>query len=216
MPEARITLATPALLFSAISLLMLAFTNRFLALASLVRNLHALYKEKPNEVLYGQIRNLRLRISLIRWMQILGITSLLLCVFSMTLIYVGSIGAAEVVFGLGPRADDRLARPLDLGDPDLGTRAQPAPERHRARRQPERGAVVECGVVMTTFAAIPALCPLARVRRVHSGGRLASAGARRGQGARGLASPHAAGEDRPHGTAESGIRVATRHDNRRL
>jgi hypothetical protein len=101
MPEARITLATPALLFSAISLLMLAFTNRFLALASLVRSLHGLYKEKPNEVLYGQIRNLRLRISLIRWMQILGVSSLLLCVFSMTLIYFGSIGAAEVVFGLG-------------------------------------------------------------------------------------------------------------------
>ena len=101
MPEARISLATPALLFSAISLLMLAFTNRFLALASLVRNLHALYKEKPNEVLYGQIRNLRLRISLIRWMQILGIASLLLCVFSMALIYVNSVGAAEVVFGLG-------------------------------------------------------------------------------------------------------------------
>lgn len=101
MPEPRITLATPALLFSAISLLMLAFTNRFLALAGLVRNLHALYKEKPNEVLYGQIRNLRLRISLIRWMQILGIASLLLCVFSMTLIYVGSIGAGGVAFGLG-------------------------------------------------------------------------------------------------------------------
>jgi hypothetical protein len=101
MPETRITLATPALLFSAISLLMLAFTNRFLALANLVRGLHAVYKEKPDEVLYGQIRNLRLRISLIRWMQILGVSSLLLCVFSMTLIYFGSIGAAEVVFGLG-------------------------------------------------------------------------------------------------------------------
>jgi len=101
MPEARISLATPALLFSAISLLMLAFTNRFLALANLVRSLHALYKEKPDEVLYGQIRNLRLRISLIRWMQVLGITSLLLCVFSMTLLYLRWPGAAEVAFGLG-------------------------------------------------------------------------------------------------------------------
>lgn len=101
MPETRITLATPALLFSAISLLMLAFTNRFLALAALVRNLHALYKEKPNEVLIGQIRNLKTRLNLIRWMQICGITSLLLCVFSMLLIYVGWLGAAELVFGLG-------------------------------------------------------------------------------------------------------------------
>ena len=97
MPETRITLATPALLFSAISLLMLAFTNRFLALAAL----HALYKDKPDEVLYRQIRNLRTRLDLIRWMQIFGIASLLLCVFSMSLIYVGSVGAAGVAFGLG-------------------------------------------------------------------------------------------------------------------
>ena len=101
MPDARLTLATPALLFSAISLLMLAFTNRFLALAALVRNLHAAYKERPDEVLFGQIQNLRTRLNLIRWMQIFGIASLLLCVFSMSLIYVGSTGAAEVVFGLG-------------------------------------------------------------------------------------------------------------------
>ena len=101
MPESRMTLATPALLFSAISLLMLAYTNRFLALAALVRRLHALYKEKPDEVLFGQIRNLRTRLDLIRWMQILGVASLLLCVFSMFLIYVDAIRVAEVVFGLG-------------------------------------------------------------------------------------------------------------------
>ena len=101
MPEPRITLATPALLFSAISLLMLAFTNRFLALASLVRSLHAVYKERPDELLHGQIRNLRTRLDLIRWMQLAGIASLLLCVLSMFLIYLGSTGAAELVFGLG-------------------------------------------------------------------------------------------------------------------
>jgi len=101
MPENRITLATPALLFSAISLLMLAFTNRFLALASLVRSLHAAYKERPDDVLYGQIRNLRLRLDLIRWMQVAGIASLLLCVLSMSLIYLQSLLAAEIVFGAG-------------------------------------------------------------------------------------------------------------------
>jgi magnesium-transporting ATPase (P-type) len=101
MPDDRINLATPALLFSAISLLMLAFTNRFLALAALVRSLHAAYKEKPDEVLYGQIRNLRTRLDLIRWMQVLGIASLLLCVLSMLLVYTGSLGTAEVVFGIG-------------------------------------------------------------------------------------------------------------------
>jgi magnesium-transporting ATPase (P-type) len=101
MPETRITLAMPALLFSAISLLMLAFTNRFLALAALVRSLHGAYKERPDALLYGQIRNLRTRLDLIRWMQFAGIASLLMCVLSMSLIYVGAIGAAEVVFGLG-------------------------------------------------------------------------------------------------------------------
>jgi hypothetical protein len=101
MPVERITLATPALLFSAISLLMLAFTNRFHSLAVLVRSLHALYKERPDDVIYGQIRNLRTRLSLIRWMQVAGIASLLLCVVSVLLIYVRSLLAAEIVFGVG-------------------------------------------------------------------------------------------------------------------
>jgi hypothetical protein len=39
----QLSLTTPALLFSAISLLLLAYTNRFLAYASVVRNLHARY-----------------------------------------------------------------------------------------------------------------------------------------------------------------------------
>jgi hypothetical protein len=95
----NITLATPALLFSAISLLLLAFTNRFLALANLVRNLHAQYKEKPDALLYGQIRNLRRRLLLIRNMQIYGISSLLLCVLSMFLIYVKVQRIGELVFG---------------------------------------------------------------------------------------------------------------------
>ncbi|MBP1668346.1 MAG: hypothetical protein H6Q21_712 [Bacteroidetes bacterium] len=96
----KITLATPALLFSAISLLLLAFTNRFLALANLVRSLHALYKEKPDEVLYGQIRNLRRRLLLIRNMQVFGISSLLLCVLSMFLMYIELQRTGELVFGV--------------------------------------------------------------------------------------------------------------------
>jgi hypothetical protein len=96
----KIALATPALLFSAISLLLLAFTNRFLALANLVRSLHTQYKEKPDEVLYGQIRNIRRRLLLIRNMQIYGISSLLLCVLSMFLIYVEMQHIGELVFGV--------------------------------------------------------------------------------------------------------------------
>ncbi len=97
---ADLTLTTPALLFSAISLLLLAFTNRFLALATLVRGLHAKYKENPDELLFGQIKNLRLRLNLIRHMQIYGITSLLLCVVCMFLIYVSYMLIAIYVFGL--------------------------------------------------------------------------------------------------------------------
>ena len=96
----KITLATPALLFSAITLLLLAFTNRFLALANLVRSLHAQYKEKPDELLYGQIRNLRRRLLLIRNMQIFGISSLLLCVLSMFLIYIELQRIGELIFGV--------------------------------------------------------------------------------------------------------------------
>src|ERR1035437_2180397 len=95
------TLSTPALFFSAISLLMLAFTNRFLALAVLVRNLHVEYKKDPNEVISGQIKNLRKRLHLIRSMQIYGISSLLICVICMFLIFVGEIIIAEFLFGIG-------------------------------------------------------------------------------------------------------------------
>ena len=84
----ELTLTTPALLFSAISLIMLAYTNRFLAYAAVIRNLHDKYLEKQDDSLIEQIRNLKLRLNLTRWMQIFGITSLLLCVLTMFLIYI--------------------------------------------------------------------------------------------------------------------------------
>lgn len=95
-----LTLTTPALLFSAISLLLLAYTNRFLALAQLVRNLHRVYKEKEDKGILGQIHNLRKRLQLIRHMQFAGITSLLLCVLCMFLIYIKSMPLAEGIFGV--------------------------------------------------------------------------------------------------------------------
>jgi hypothetical protein len=97
----KIDLTTPALFFSAISLLMLAFTNRFLALAQLVRNLHSQYKENPSDIILGQIKNLRKRLHLIRSMQITGISSLLICVICMFLIYIDKIIIAEFLFGIG-------------------------------------------------------------------------------------------------------------------
>jgi hypothetical protein len=96
----ELTLTTPALLFSAISLIMLAYTNRFLAYAAVIRNLHDKYLEKMDESLIQQIKNLKLRLYLTRWMQIFGITSLLLCVLTMFLIYINQQIVAVWVFGI--------------------------------------------------------------------------------------------------------------------
>lgn len=78
-----LTLSTPALLFPAVSLLFLAYTNRFLHLASLVRQLHRDWVERQDDGLRAQIENMRRRLALIRWMQLLGAVSILLCVVAM-------------------------------------------------------------------------------------------------------------------------------------
>ena len=96
----ELTLTTPALLFSAISLIMLAYTNRFLAYAAVIRNLHDKYLERQDDLLILQIKNLRLRLNLTRWMQIFGISSLLCCVLTMFLIYINKDFVAVWVFGV--------------------------------------------------------------------------------------------------------------------
>lgn len=95
----ELTLTTPALLFSSISLIMLAYTNRFLAYASIIRTLHSQYKTDQNSILKEQIKNLRKRLYLTRSMQILGISSLLLCVLTMFLVYVDFKILAIWIFG---------------------------------------------------------------------------------------------------------------------
>lgn len=79
-------LSTPALLFPAISLLLLAYTNRFLTLAKLIRDLHAEFNRTGESMLLEQIQNLGLRLKLIRAMQACGVLSLLVCVVAMFLI----------------------------------------------------------------------------------------------------------------------------------
>jgi amino acid transporter len=95
----ELSLTTPALLFSAISLIMLAYTNRFLAYAAVIRNLHDIYLQKKETSLLRQIKNLKLRLNLTRWMQIFGISSLLFCVLTMFLIYIHIYTIAIWVFG---------------------------------------------------------------------------------------------------------------------
>lgn len=80
----EITFNTPALLFPAISLLLLAYTNRYLALANLIRKLHDEYtRGEKNHLLLKQIKILRIRINLVRRMQALGVFSFLSCVITM-------------------------------------------------------------------------------------------------------------------------------------
>ena len=95
-----LSLTTPALLFPAISLLLLAYTNRYLALASIIRNLYDDYQQSPSEKLVQQIGNLRQRIALIKWMQSLGVGSLFLCVVAMFMIYTGWPQTAQYMFGV--------------------------------------------------------------------------------------------------------------------
>lgn len=96
----QIDITTPALLFPAISLLLLAYTNRFLVLAQLTRQLHAEHREKKSEANLRQILNLRKRIQLIRVMQLLGVLSFTLCALSMFALFLTWVLPAKVFFGL--------------------------------------------------------------------------------------------------------------------
>ena len=89
----------PALLFPAISLLLLAYTNRFLGLSGVIRKLHEDYKTNPDTKILRQIANLRQRVALIRSMQAAGASAMLLCVLCMCLIFYGMQFAAQIVFG---------------------------------------------------------------------------------------------------------------------
>ena len=93
-----ISLTTPALLFPALSLLMLAYTNRFLGLSTVIRNLYADYQKSPDPNLLGQIDNLRYRVVLIRNMQIVGALSIMGCVVSMLAVYFGLLELGKAIF----------------------------------------------------------------------------------------------------------------------
>ena len=95
-----ITLTTPGLLFPAVSLLLLAYTNRFLTLATIIRSLHDRYHASRDENLLGQIANLRYRIYLIRNMQIYGVLSLIFCVVSMFALFAGWITGGQRSFAI--------------------------------------------------------------------------------------------------------------------
>lgn len=94
------TLATPALLFGAISLLMLAYTNRFFVLAKLIRDMHADQSVDNKDLNVRQIPSLRMRIHLVKVMQAFGVLSFVLCTTSMFCLFVHWDQAGEVLFGI--------------------------------------------------------------------------------------------------------------------
>ncbi len=95
----ELSVNVPALLFPAISLIMLAYTNRFLALSSRVRILHDKYQlEEQRHILFGQIKNLKYRIKLIQNMQTYGVATLLLSILSMFFIFINYQIIAQVIF----------------------------------------------------------------------------------------------------------------------
>jgi hypothetical protein len=96
----KLTLITPTFLFSAVSLILLAYTNRFLSYAQLVRNLKDKYMIDRSAITKAQIMNLKKRLALTKYMQMCGVISLLLCVVTMFLIYLGSQIISAYMFGL--------------------------------------------------------------------------------------------------------------------
>lgn len=94
------TLTTPSLLFPTVSLLLLAYTNRFLTLATIIRSLNDRFHESKDKNLLAQIDNLRYRVYLIRNMQIFGVSSLLLCVVSMFALFAGWQSGGVWSFGV--------------------------------------------------------------------------------------------------------------------
>lgn len=95
-----IELTTPALLFPAISLLLLAYSNRFLALGALIRQLKSTLTEGNYESTSLQIANLKKRVNLIIAMQAAGVTSILFCTISMIFLFAGNDAIGQISFGV--------------------------------------------------------------------------------------------------------------------
>jgi hypothetical protein len=100
-PPVELDLTTPALLFPAISLLLLAYTNRFLSLAALMRELYARYRAEPDPKIKGQLANLRYRIVIIRNMQACGVASFFCCALCMLTLFAGQVLLGKWIFGVG-------------------------------------------------------------------------------------------------------------------
>ncbi|MCI5117623.1 MAG: DUF2721 domain-containing protein [Candidatus Electrothrix sp. LOE1_4_5] len=93
-----LTLTSPALLFPAISLMLVAYTTRFRTISERIRILHAQYSQTPTDIIVGQIRTLRKRVYLIRNMQACGVASFFLCVFCLFTLFAGNLLLSKLIF----------------------------------------------------------------------------------------------------------------------
>jgi Protein of unknown function (DUF2721) len=96
--QMELTVSTPALLFSTVSLMMIAFTNRYLAIASLIRELHDKFNIKAEKRLVQQISHLHRRVYLIRNIQVMIVSSLLFSALCVLCIYLGQQSWAKFLF----------------------------------------------------------------------------------------------------------------------
>lgn len=94
----NLSITDPAILFPGISLLFLAFTNRYLTLAAVIRSLTSAEKKMDRANRQAQIANLYLRISLIKYMQACGVVAFLLCLASMLALLFEHQNVGEVLF----------------------------------------------------------------------------------------------------------------------
>lgn len=96
----KLEINTPALLFPAISFLLLAYGNRYVAISGRIRQLAA-DPAVAGTGRAGQIAILRRRVGLIRLMQTFAVASMLCCLVSMLLLYLQNTAPGKTVFGLG-------------------------------------------------------------------------------------------------------------------
>lgn len=118
----ELTLSIPALLFPAISLTMLAYNARYLAIAALIRQLHQKYQETESAAVELQVQKLRKRLTIIKHMQSTAIISFLLAVISMSLIYSELPFWANLIFGISLLAL-MISLVLSLIEVQLSTKA---------------------------------------------------------------------------------------------
>lgn len=96
----EMNITTPGLLFPAISLLLLAYTNRFVTLTSVIRQLSKPDDKSGEDLARRQISSLRKRIQIIRWMQVFGVTAFLFCTMSTFALFVHLLTIGKILFGV--------------------------------------------------------------------------------------------------------------------